>query len=354
MDERVLKSVTICLSILTVVICISLNFFPELHAQAVLEEEKFNSITAVVDAYGETFNPEDIVEEIDESSNLWIELPEDVKESDVLIENSYVTQTLFIKMKTAEADYFNKYKMQGSCDHIANLSYYNQAEYGVIAVGLDQIYEVEINYSQNGVGIDFINPHDIYDKIVVIDAGHGGDEYPGAVKNGISEKEIDLAIVQAFKEYVESKTDEDTSIGFYYTRLDDSAPTLEQRVQMANLLDADLFISVHNNSSKSGRFTSTNGTQVLYSESDTAEYSSERFAKICLDSVVEQLGSRRIGLLKGDDIYIIRNSEVPVTLIEVGFMTNKEELEKLTSADYQELAAKGIYDAVLAAFEDGF
>ena len=63
---------------------------------------------------------------------------------------------------------------------------------------------------------------------------------------------------------------------------------------------------------------------------------------------------QEIGLLEGDDIYIIRSSEVPVALIEVGFMTNRSELEKLSSQDYQEKAAKGIYNAILEAFEKGY
>ena len=53
-------------------------------------------------------------------------------------------------------------------------------------------------------------------------------------------------------------------------------------------------------------------------------------------------------------IYIIRTSEVPVALIEVGFMTNQEELNLLNSTDYQKKAAEGVYDAVLDAFAKGY
>ena len=57
---------------------------------------------------------------------------------------------------------------------------------------------------------------------------------------------------------------------------------------------------------------------------------------------------------KGNDIYIIRTSEVPVALIEVGFMTNGEELAKLNSPDYQKQVAEGIYQAILRAFDEGY
>ena len=127
-----------------------------------------------------------------------------------------------------------------------------------------------------------------------------------------------------------------------------------QRVELANLCDADLFISVHNNSSSSGNFSSLSGTQVMYSQSDDSELSSKKLAQICLDNVSDTLGSRKRGLLKGDNIYIIRSSEVPVALIEVGFMTNRDELENLVSEEYQQRAAQGIYNAVMEAFEEGY
>ena len=90
----------------------------------------------------------------------------------------------------------------------------------------------------------------------------------------------------------------------------------------------------------------------MYSESDTKELGSKAFAQICLDHVTEALESRDKGLVEGDEIYIIRTSEVPVALIEVGFMTNQEELDKLKSDEYQEAAAKALAQAVLQTLEE--
>ena len=93
------------------------------------------------------------------------------------------------------------------------------------------------------------------------------------------------------------------------------------------------------------------GTQVMYDESSEE---SRRFAQICLEEVTEALGSVDMGLVEGDKIYIIRNSDVPVALIEVGFMTNREELRLLNTQEYQKQTAQGIYEAVLRAFEEGY
>ena len=122
----------------------------------------------------------------------------------------------------------------------------------------------------------------------------------------------------------------------------------------ANKANADLFISVHNNSDATGNFTKVKGTQVMYSESDDAKLSSKKLAEICLKNVVDTTGSENRGLLKGDSIYIIRTSEVPVALIEVGFMTNYKELDLLNSTSYQKKAAEGIYNAINEAFQEGY
>lgn len=352
MDEKVLHWITVLMGAMTIVVCVCLYFFPDVHAKAVLaaeqqmKEEYTGDNAALV-----SVSASDVVEQdkgLD--AQLEIGLPQSLSEEQIQIENDYVTQTVYIRFAHGVADYFEDYRIRGSSDHIAALSYYKDGEEGVIALSLDQVYELQSKYETGNLYLDFIDPHDIYDKVVVIDAGHGS-RAPGAVKNGVSEKSIDLAIVLELEKLFDESDD---NIGVYYTRTSDTNPTFDQRVQLANKSHADLFISVHNNSSASGNFTKTSGTQVMYSESDKSELSSKRFAKICLDNVVEKFGSRSIGLLEGDSIYIIRTSEVPVALIEVGFMTNYEELDKLKDPEYQAKAAEGIYQAIMEAFEEGY
>ena len=71
-----------------------------------------------------------------------------------------------------------------------------------------------------------------------------------------------------------------------------------------------------------------------------------------MEELTATLGSRDRGLLEGDNIYIIHNSDVPVALIEVGFMTNKEELKLLNSKEYQEKTAEAIFRAIFKALDE--
>ena len=350
MDEIILKWVTALAGILTVIVCVSLYFFPDMHEQAVLAAEQQREVGGG-NLVTTAANPKTVVKQTkDLNAQLKIALPEGLSKEQLRIENDYVTQTVYIKFAGGVDDYFDQYTIRGSCDHIASLSYYKDKDDGVIALQLDRVYELKNKFKNDSLYLDFVDPHDIYDKVIVIDAGHGSHA-PGAVKMGVSEKNIDLAIVQQLKALFDADT---RNIRVYYTRTEDTNPTLDQRVQLANKSDADQFISVHNNSDGSGTFTKTKGTQVMYSESDDSELSSKKLAEICLKTVVDTLGSENRGLLKGDSIYIIRTSKVPVALVEVGFMTNYTELDLLKSEAYQKKAAEGIYEAINKAFEEGY
>jgi N-acetylmuramoyl-L-alanine amidase len=351
MDEKVLKLVTVLSGVLTIAVCLGLFYFPMLANQSVFAVEQSPEL-GTGKLVAASANPVEVVEETDETfaAQLKIGLPTQLSEKELTIENDYVTQTVYIRFAGGSDNYFDEYEIKGNCDHIDSLSYYKDGTDGVIALELDRVYELQQTYEQGSLYLDFLDPHEVYDKVVVIDAGHGG-KVPGAVKLGVEEKDIDLAIVLKLKKLFDAGED---NIGVYYTRTTDTNPTLSQRVELANRSDADIFISVHNNSESNGNFTKTNGTQVMYSESDDSSLSSKKLAQICLDNVTESLGSRARELLEGDDIYIIRTSKVPVALIEVGFMTNYEELEKLQTQKYQKAAAKGIYNAIMEAFQEGY
>lgn len=277
---------------------------------------------------------------------LRVRLPEGVAGEEVRIHNHYLTQTLSIEIPHTDGRYFENNPITGSSDHIEGLSYTQGKDMDEIAIMLDQVYELDTGYDADYYYLDFIEPKKLYEYVVVIDAGHGGSD-GGAEKYDILEKDIDLKIVLALKELFDAS---EKDIKVYYTRVDDTNPSYESRVGLANKSKADLFISVHNNSYNLS--SEIKGTEVMYSESHTGEFTSRRLAEICMEELTEALGSSDRGILEGDSIYIINNSEVPVALLEVGFMTNTEELKLLNSPEYQQKTAEAIYNAVFKALEE--
>lgn len=342
MEKKILECATVCSVILTVVICISLYYLPSVTANEVFWSRLIGKEVEIELEEGTT-----VIEE----EQLYIELPDDFDGKNITITNDYLTQTIYVKFAQAIENYSEHYSVKGGSKHIANMSYYKEGEAGVLAIHLDKVCEISYLYKNGNLCVKLIDPHDIYDKIIVVDAGHGG-RMPGAVKKGIYEKNINLEIVKQIKAVFDEV--DDKSLKVYYTRLDDGDPSLAERTNLSNYVDADLFISIHNNSSNSGFFNNQNGTLVLYSADDVGEFNSRRFAEICLEHITESAGSKKIGIRDGDDLYVVRYNNAPAILIEVGYMTNTTELNNLTNPEYQRKVAEGIYGAVMQAFEEGY
>lgn len=279
-----------------------------------------------------------------------LELPQGIGQEQIRVKNDVLQERISIYIPGIDEEYYFEHPLRGSSTHINDLKLGTENREGVIEVTLDRVYEVEAKVEDSWLYIDFVPPADLYEKVIVIDAGHGGSE-PGAVKQGIFEKDLNLAIVLKLKELL----DQHPEWKVYYTRTEDVHVSLNDRVQLANLSGANMFISVHNNSTRTGEMMDFSGTEVMYDEDKTGEsMGTEQLSNILLEETVAACGSRNLGLALGHSIYIIRTSEVPVALVEVGFMTDPGELGRLNSAEYQQKVAQGIYQGILRAIEEGF
>lgn len=217
----------------------------------------------------------------------------------------------------------------------------------VCQLQLDDVYAYRVLEDKQNYYIELRKPHEVYEKVIVVDAGHGGNDV-GAYTKDMShyEKNVNFSIQSYLKEMLGQE-----DIKVYYTRLGDEKVYLNPRVDLANAVNADMFISIHCNSSD---YSSPKGSEVLYSTKiqEKAAISSERLATILLDNLVQEAGLDKRGVVNGDDIYIISKSQVPVALIEVGFISNKEDLNFLKEEENHRLIAEGIYKGILCAYEE--
>ncbi len=272
-----------------------------------------------------------------------LELPKGADASNVEVVENHVARRIDIRIPGADENYIYDYMVLGESDDMESLNYSSTGGSGTVALTMDKIVETDYSFDEDYLYLDFLSPREQHDRIIVVDAGHGGGA-PGAVSGTQYEKNITLAIVQQIKALFDDA--DDSRIGVYYTRLDDSNPSLSERVTLANDLEADLFVSVHINSLKGN--PGVEGVEVMYDElaPDTA-FDTKDFAQICLDEEVAALGAKKRRLIDGNKIYIIRNSIAPAALVEVGFMNNPNELARLIDPGYQRKAAQGIYEALL-------
>lgn len=216
-----------------------------------------------------------------------------------------------------------------------------------ILLELDKVYAYEIYEDKNYFFIDLREPSDVYDRILVIDPGHGGKD-AGALSKGETyyEKNINLGIVQALKELLDKE-----DIKVYYTRTTDETVFLRPRVTLANAVNCDYFISIHCNSNV---VTSPNGMEVLYYDTEFKGIASGDLANLFSQELGKIVGLRNRGtvLKRMGDIFIMDKAQVPMILIEIGYMSNSKDLNYLVEPKNQRVIAEGIYNSIMQAFEE--
>ena len=176
------------------------------------------------------------------------------------------------------------------------------------------------------------------DKLIVIDAGHGGKD-PGAIFSNIQEKSLNLDIAKRLRKLLEAEGYE-----IIMTRTTDEFIELEERAAIANRNNADLFISVHNNSMPE----SYRGTMTLYSPRDAEEeFSSKDLAQVIQKNMEQSLSSGSIGARERTNLVVLNKTTMPAIIAEVACMSNEAELNLLKTAVFRQAAAQGICNAIL-------
>lgn len=214
-----------------------------------------------------------------------------------------------------------------------------------IVINENAILGYIVSEDDKNIYINAYPPKEVYDKIVVIDPGHGGSD-PGTNAFNLYEKDI---VFNISKELV-SLLQKNKNIKVFITRNTDIKIPLEERAHYGNWL-GDLFVSVHINANE--YHEDVFGTEVYYYPHDNDNQfniTSEECAKIICDSLSKEINSKNRGEKK-ENYNVIRNSRIPAVLCEIGFITNKDEAMKLKENDYQEKAALGIYNGIIEIFK---
>jgi len=216
-----------------------------------------------------------------------------------------------------------------------------------VLIELDNVYAYIIYEDENYYFIDLRKPSEVYDKIIVIDAGHGGKD-AGALSQGelFYEKNINLDIVMQLKDLLDKE-----NIKVYYTRTTDTTVFLRPRVTLANAVDCDYFISIHCNANS---LTSPSGTEVLYYDNEFKGVSAAKLADLFSDEIAKTVTLRQRGSVEKhmDDIFIMDKAVVPMILIEVGYLTNSGDMLYLGNSMNRKAVAQGIYNGIMKSYNE--
>lgn len=197
----------------------------------------------------------------------------------------------------------------------------------------------------------------ITNKIIVIDPGHGGVD-PGAVgKGGVLESKVNLELSLKLKSLLEQSgavvimTREDDK-GLYTkesnTLREKKREDLKNRRKILEDFEAELFISIHMNSFTNSRFY---GAQTFFNK---GSIEGEKLADKVQSEFRQNLDKNNLRTpVARDNIYILKETNIPAILVEAGFLSNLTEEKLLQKEKYQEKVAWSIFSGIIKYIEDG-
>ena len=235
--------------------------------------------------------------------------------------------------------------------------------------------QIAINAKKKDLSSSLVTQLGLGIQTVMIDPGHGGKD-PGAVCNGILEKDINLRMAKILGQILEDK-----GLEVIYTRKTDKFIPLEERTALANSKKADLFISLHVNAHKSSK---VHGFEVYYlnlasskdavrvaarENSVTAKKISDLqviLTDLMLNSKIKESAnlaeqvldealsySQKFYRLNNHGVrqapfYVLMGAKMPAVLVELGYITNYRERKRLQNYAYLKRMAWGISNGILA------
>jgi N-acetylmuramoyl-L-alanine amidase len=213
-------------------------------------------------------------------------------------------------------------------------------------------------------------------RTIVIDPGHGGDEPGARGAGGTLEKDVTLAVARRLRTMIEGRL----GLRVFLTRDDDRSMSLDERSAYANSQKADVFISLHANAAAR---PTMKGAEVYYLSLDRADTEARRVAEstgIALPALgggsrtvdlilweiaqaryleqsstfaglVEQALRSRVEMspraIQQAPFRVLVGANMPAVLVEIGYLSNPEQEQSLTSGAYQDKVTQSLFDAVV-------
>ena len=193
-------------------------------------------------------------------------------------------------------------------------------------------------------------------KTIVLDAGHGIPDEGAQSSNGTTEAQTNLKITLKVQNLLEQ-----SGCTVILTRSDENAiydidsKTLKQkkisdihnRVKIGNESSADVFVSIHLNKIPQQQYS---GWQTFYKSSDENSTKLAKCIQSSLNESIQKENNR--AAMKLDTVYIMKKVEIPISIVECGFLSNPEEEKNLLNDEYQNKLAWGIYTGIIDYFNN--
>lgn len=191
-------------------------------------------------------------------------------------------------------------------------------------------------------------------KTIVLDAGHGAPDEGAESSNGTTEAETNLKIALKLQNLLEAsgstviltRSDEKAIYDLDATTLKEKKISdIHNRVKIGNESSADIFVSIHLNKIPQQQYW---GWQCFYNSGNEQSMELAKQIQANLNDVIQK-ENKRVAM-KLDTVYIMKHVEIPISIVECGFLSNPEEEKQLLEDEYQNKLAWGIYNGITDYF----
>lgn len=188
--------------------------------------------------------------------------------------------------------------------------------------------------------------------VLIIDAGHGGEDGGAVSSSGLVEKDVNLSVALALERLflqsgfdVEMIRSEDISIHSEnaQTIREKKVSDIHNRSDICNSNPNNIYISIHQNKFDQSKYS---GTQVFFSKNNTLSQPLAECIRSSVNGLLQPENSRQCKP-SDDKVYILKNANVPAVLVECGFLSNPYESELLSTEEYRNKLAFSIFSGFL-------
>ena len=194
----------------------------------------------------------------------------------------------------------------------------------------------------------------VSNKVIVIDAGHGKPDEGAESSNGTTEAETNLKIALKVQNLLEqsgatvllTRSDENAIYDLDSKTLKEKKVSdIHNRVKIGNESSADIFVSIHLNKIPQEQYW---GWQCFYKNGDEKSIALAKSLQTNLNEAIQKENKREV--MKLDTVYLMKHVEIPISIVECGFLSNAEEEQLLLTDEYQDKLAWGIYNGIMDYF----
>ena len=194
----------------------------------------------------------------------------------------------------------------------------------------------------------------VTNKVIVIDAGHGVPDEGAESSTGTTEAQTNLKIALKVQNLLEqsgstvilTRSDENAIYDIDSNTLrEKKISDIHNRVKIGNESSADIFVSIHLNKIPQQQYY---GWQTFYKPNDEKSIKLAKSIQTNLNESIQK-ENKRVSM-KLDTVYIIKHVQIPITIVECGFLSNPEEEKLLLTDEYQDKLAWGIYNGIIDYF----